>query len=116
VAERIATEPGGLRGLFRKEQKSALHPLTGLAILGLDWLFFGGELLTGFVMEPLLVPLGALSGFIATFAIERRYAGRSFARSFFAAMFAALAVGVPWPISGTLIGVAVLILAGLRGR
>ena len=45
-----------------------------------------------------------------------RYAGRSLARAFFAGMFGALAVGVPWPISGTLIGLAVLMLSGLRGR
>lgn len=116
AAQRVASEPGGLRGLFRKDHTSALHPLTGLAILGLDWLFFGGELLTGFVLEPLLVPLGALFGFIATFLIERRYAARSLARSFFAALFAAVVVGIPWPISGTLIGIAVLMLSGLRGR
>ena len=116
VAQRVVATPGGLRGLFRKDQPSALHPLTGLAILGLDWLFFGGELLTGFVLEPLLVPLAALFGFAATFLIERRDAGRSLARSFFVALFGALAVGVPWPISGTLIGLAVLLLSGLRGR
>ncbi|HMI90537.1 MAG TPA: hypothetical protein VK509_04195 [Polyangiales bacterium] len=116
AAQRVINQPGGVRGFLRRDQSSALHPLTGLAILGLDWLLFGGELLSGFLLEPLLSPLGALAGFISTFLIERRYAGRSFGRSVLAALFAAAVVGVPWPVSGTLIGLAVLMLSGLRGR
>ena len=116
AAERLATQPGGIRGMFRRDQPSVLHPLSGLVMLGLDWVLFGGELLSGFVLEPLLVPLGALAGFISTFLIERRYAGRSLGRSLLAAAFGALVVGVPWPVTGTLIGFAVLALSGLRGR
>jgi hypothetical protein len=116
AAQRVINQPGGVRGFLRREQPSALHPLTGLAILGLDWLLFGGELLSGFLLEPLLSPLGALAGFMSAFLIERRYAGRSLGRSLLAALFAAAVVGVPWPVSGTLIGLAVLMLSGLRGR
>jgi hypothetical protein len=117
AAERLATQPGGLRGLFRRDQPSVLHPLSGLVMLGLDWLLFGGEALSGFVfLEPVLVPLGALAGFISTFLVERRYAGRSLGRSLLAAAFGALVVGVPWPVTGTLIGFAVLALSGLRGK
>ena len=79
-------------------------------------MLFGGELLSGLVLEPLLAPLGALAGFISTLLIERRYAGRSLGRSLLAAAFGALVVGVPWPVTGTLIGFAVLALSGLRGR
>ena len=116
AAERLATQPGGIRGMFRRDQPSVLHPLSGLVMLGLDWVLFGGELLSGFVLEPLLAPLGALAGFISTLLIERRYAGRSLGRSLLAAAFGALVVGVPWPVTGTLIGFAVLALSGLRGR
>jgi hypothetical protein len=116
AAERVINQPGGVRGFLRRDQPSALHPLTGLAILGLDWVIFGAELLSAFVLQPLLSPLGALAGFISAFLIERRYADRSFGRSVLAALFAAVVVGVPWPVSGTLIGLAVLALSGLRGR
>jgi hypothetical protein len=116
AARRVVTQPGGLRELLQRQQASLLHPLSGLAMLGLDWLLFGGELLSGFVLEPLLAPLGALAGFSATFMIERRYAGRAIGRSLLAALFGAVVVGVPWPISGTLVGIIVLALSGLRRR
>jgi hypothetical protein len=116
AAQRVLAQPGGVRGFLRRDQPSLLHPLTGLCILGLDWVLFGGELLSGFVLTPLLSPLGALAGLVSTFLIERRYAGRAFGRSVLAAVFAAAVVGVPWPVSGTLIGLAVLALSGLRGR
>lgn len=116
AARRAAARPGGVRELLRRDQQSALHPLTGLAMLGLDWVLFGSELLSGFVLEPLLVPLGALAGFVTTFLVERSYAKRPVGRSILAALFGAFVVGVPWPVTGTLVGLAVLALSGLRGR
>ena len=108
-------EPSRLAWLFRREQRTTLHPLSGAAMLTLDWLLFGSEVLTGFLLEPLLMPLGALLGFATTVGVERFYARRGWGRSLLAAMFGAAVVGVPWPISGTLIGVLVLALSGLRG-
>jgi hypothetical protein len=116
AARRVVAQPGVVRELLHREHSSALHPLSGVAMLGLDWLLFGGELLSGFVLEPLLAPLGALAGFAATFMIERRYAGRPLGRSVLAALFGALVVGLPWPISGTFVGMIVLALSGLRRR
>src|SRR5689334_13810290 len=107
-------EPSRLAWLFRREQSTTLHPLSGGAMLLLDWLLFGSEALSGFLLEPLLVPLGALLGFAATFGVERIYARRGWGRSLLAALFGAAVVGVPWPISGTFIGVLVLALSGLR--
>lgn len=116
AARRVVAQPGGVREVMAREQSSLLHPLTGLAMLGLDWLLFGGELVSGFVSEPVLVPLGAVAGFVSTFLIERRYAKRGFGRALLAGLFGGFVVGMPWPISGTLIGVIVLALSGLRKR
>jgi hypothetical protein len=116
AARRAVAQPGGVREVLARDQSSLLHPLTGLAMLGLDWLLFGGELVSGFLSEPVLIPLGALAGFASTFWIERRYAKRGFGRSVLAALFGGLVVGVPWPISGTFIGLIVLALSGLRRR
>src|SRR5689334_15059612 len=85
-------------GLLRREQPSVLHPLSGLAMLGLDWLLFGSEVLSDFLAEPWLVPIGAALGFAATFAIERFYARRGTTRSVLAAIFGACVVGAPLPV------------------
>jgi hypothetical protein len=116
AARRVVAQPGGVRQVLERDQSSFLHPLTGLAMLGLDWLLFGGELVSGFVSEPLLVPLGAVAGFASAFWIERRYAKRGVGRSVLAALFGGLVVGVPWPIGGTFVGLIVLALSGLRKR
>ena len=101
-------------GLLRREQPSALHPLSGLAMLGLDWLLFGSEALSDFLLEPWLVPIGAVLGFIATFAIERFYARRGWKRSLLAAIFGGCVVGAPLPVGGTVVGLLVIALSGLR--
>ncbi len=95
-----------------------LDPWTGLAILGLDWLLFGSNLLSGMALTPVVIAVGALAGFALTFVIERRRAGRGFARSLLAAAVAAVVVGAPLPLGGTIVGGAILILSGLprRGR
>jgi hypothetical protein len=93
-----------------------LDPWSGVTILGLDWALFGGNLLSGFVLTPLLIALGAVSGFAAIFWIERRRAGRSFRHSLFAALLAAVVVGAPMPLGGTVVGGLVIALSGLPRR
>jgi len=98
------------------DTRTWLHPWTGVTILGLDWLLFGSNLLSGMALTPLVVVLGALGGFAAAFWIERRRAGRTMGRSLLAGLLAAAVVGAPLPLAGTLVGAWVIALSGLPGR
>ncbi|PAW79558.1 MAG: hypothetical protein B9S32_03200 [Verrucomicrobia bacterium Tous-C9LFEB] len=89
------------------------HPLSGLTILLIDWLSFGLDVPTGF----LLTALFSVGAFITTFAgvywIQRRESNDSQQRALFKALFGGLAAGVPFPITGTIVGTGILILSGL---
>lgn len=84
-----------------------------MVILGLDWMLFGSNLLTGLALTPAIVLLGALLAFAATYRIERRRASRPVGRALAAATLAGVVVGAPLPLAGTLVGAWVLALAGL---
>lgn len=94
-------------------KKSFFHPLSGLVILGLDWLAFGMDFFSGFA--ALLVV--SVATFAATFAlvsaIQRRLHGDSPAAAAGKAFLGAVAAGVPFPVTGTIVGAAILALSGL---
>lgn len=89
------------------------HPLSGLTILLIDWLAFGLDLPSGFM----LTAITSLGAFIATFAgvywIQRHESNDSPNRARLKALFGAVAAGVPFPITGTIVGTGILILSGL---
>ena len=99
-----------------RESRDWLDPWTGVTILGLDWALFSTNLLSGMMLTPLVIVMGTLAGFIATFFIERRRAGRSIGRALVAAGLAAIVVGAPMPLGGTIVGGMVLALSGLPRR
>lgn len=96
--------------------KTFFHPLSGLVILGVDWLAFGAELMTQF----LGVPLVSVAAFAATFwAVSRiqERDGDDRRWAWIKALLGAVAAGVPFPVTGTAIGTAILVLSGLpRGK
>jgi len=67
------------------------------------------------MLTPLVIVLGAVAGFVATYSIERRRAGRSRGYALVAALLAAIVVGAPFPVGGTLVGGLVIALSGLPG-
>jgi hypothetical protein len=93
-----------------------LHPISGLLILGLDWLFFSGSLLSLGLSTPLSVGLGGGLGTVGTTLFQRTYGADSWPRSIGTGVLAGLVVGLPFPIAGTVAGGAVLALSGLRSR
>ncbi len=104
----------------RREKTSAMsrgstffHPLSGLAILAVDWLAFGMDLPSGF----LLVAVTAILAFVVTFAavywIQRKESTDSPSRAGTKALVGAIAAGIPFPITGTILGVGILLLSGL---
>ena len=90
------------------------HPASGVAILAIDWLFFGLEWEFG----PVSLILAGLSAFAACYVvvkrIQERWSGDDPKKARLKALLGAAAAGVPLPIGGTVLGGAILVLSGLR--
>ena len=99
-----APEPNRRRTFF--------HPYSGLVILGVDWLAFGFDLPTGLIMEPLLCALAFGLTYWAVLRIQLREGDQRRA-AVLKALLGGLAAGVPFPVTGTIVGVAILMLSGL---
>ncbi len=88
------------------------HPLSGIVILLTDYLFFAAEIF------PLTMPLACLLSFAISFTlvffIQRHKAGNRLSASFLKALVGAAVTAIPTPVSGTIVGTAILALSGLR--
>jgi hypothetical protein len=93
--------------------RTFFHPASGVAILLIDWITFGIDVPTGF----LFTLVSSLAAFTVTFAavyfIQRKESLDSKARAAWKAFFGAVAAGVPFPITGTVLGAGILLLSGL---
>jgi len=89
------------------------HPASGVVILGLDWLVFGTDLMTGFLALPLLCFLSFVISFPVLYVIQSKWARDTGGAAFGKAFLGAFLIAVPFPITGTLLGAAILALAGL---
>jgi hypothetical protein len=96
---------GGLKNFY--------HPASGVVILGLDSLFFVSELFTGFFDMPVACVLAFILTFPLVFVIQKKWGRDSISSAFGKAFVGAFLAGLPLPISGTLVGAAVLIMSGL---
>ena len=99
-----APEPSRRRTFF--------HPYSGLVILGVDWFAFGLDLPAGLLFEPLLCALAFGVTYWAVLKIQFRDGDQRRAAAF-KALLGGLAAGVPFPVTGTIVGVAILMLSGL---
>jgi hypothetical protein len=98
-------------------RRSFYHPLSGVAILGIDWAFWalGGAELA--VLGPVAVGLASVTSFAACYAVVsrvQRRAGDDPQRARLKALIGATAAGVPFAIGGTVVGGLILILSGLK--
>lgn len=93
--------------------KTFYHPASGVVILALDWLLFGSDLMTEFLALPVMCVLGFLATFPLVLLIQRAWSRNSWAGAVGKAFLGAFMVGLPFPITGTLLGAAILALAGL---
>lgn len=109
------TEPTLWQWLIAAEPKRFMLPLTGLWILGIDWLIFTKNmLLTLGVGTPLAVAAGFLLGSAGSFFIQRRFAKESVGSAAVKAILAGMVVGVPFPLAGSAVGSWILIASGLN--
>ena len=87
---------------------------SGAAILSIDWLCFGLE----WELGPLSMAAMSLAAFVVTYAvvwkIQTRLGGDDARRAHGKAFLGALAAGVPFPVTGTVIGASILALSGIK--
>ena len=89
------------------------HPASGVVILGLDWLAFGSAMLTDFLALPLLCVLAFVVTFPVVYVIQLKWSKDTVGAALGKAFLGAFLVGLPFPITGTMLGAAILALAGL---
>ncbi len=89
------------------------HPASGVVILALDWLLFTSDLMTDFLALPAMCVLGFLATFPLVLVIQRGWSHNSWAGAIGKAFLGAFMVGLPMPITGTLLGAGILALSGL---
>ena len=89
------------------------HPASGVVILALDWLIFGTDFMTGFLALPWMCVVGFLASFPLVLAIQLKWTRDMLPAALGKAFLGAFMVGLPFPITGTLLGAAILALSGL---
>jgi len=89
------------------------HPASGVVILALDWLAFGTDLLTGLMAVPAICVLSFLVSFVLILAIQLKWTKDTTSSAVGKAFLGAFLVGLPFPITGTILGAAILALSGL---
>ena len=112
TAEVVSGPPPGAKDAVRRPKRSFFHPLSGIVILGVDWLAFGLDLPTEFLFVPLVSALAFGMTFWAVARIQLRD-GDAPRLAYIKAFLGALAAGVPFPVTGTILGTAILLLSGL---
>ncbi len=108
AAPPVAHHPVPFEGL-----RTFYHPASGVVILGLDWLTFGTDLFTGFLAVPVMCVLSFLISFALIFAIQRKWSRDAIPSALGKSFMGAFLVGLPFPITGTMLGAAILALSGL---
>lgn len=104
------------RDAKRSGLRTVLHPATGALILAVDWIFFGTDLLSlGATVVVSSLAAFAIAG-AGTYWIQRARAGDSRVRALIKALFGGVVAGMPTSLAGTVVGTAVLALAGLQRR
>ena len=95
-------------------ERGMLLPLTGIWILALDWLLFSSNLLTAGLATPVVVAVGFVLGAVGTLVLQIMVAKDSLWKALLKALVAGIVVGVPWPLTGSLIGGWILLAAGMK--
>jgi hypothetical protein len=93
------------------------HPASGVVILGIDLLVFGPEMFVDMASGFLGLPLICLLTFLVTlplvYLVQAKWGKDTKASAFGKAFLGAFLAGLPFSITGTVLGACVLALAGL---
>ncbi len=88
------------------------HPVSGIIILLLDYLFFVVEIFP--LTMPIACILSFLICFVLLFLVQKHKAGDKTMACLAKAFAGAFVTALPTPITGTIAGSAILLLSGLR--
>jgi len=89
------------------------HPASGVVILGIDLLVFGPEIVSDFLLTPIMCAVAFCTTFPLVWVIQAKWAKDSASSAFGKAFLGAFFAGLPFSIAGTFLGTAVLVLSGL---
>jgi len=104
-----------MNSLQRNMAKPPVHPLGALALVTADWLATGGNFLTGMdAYWPVSVG-AALAAALAIFFVERHYSAASQRAAMIKAGCALPLIVAPLPFLGSVVGLALLLWAAIRG-
>ncbi len=92
---------------------SFFHPLSGAIILAVDWLAFGLDLFSDFAALLVVGVVAFAATYYGVYWTQARLRGDSPKTARWKAFLGGLAAGVPFPITGTIVGAAILTLSGL---
>jgi len=90
------------------------HPLSGLAILAIDWAFFGLEWEFGPVTMALSSAAAFASCYVVVRRVQERWGGDEPGQARVKALLGAAAAGVPFAVGGTALGGLILALSGIK--
>jgi RsiW-degrading membrane proteinase PrsW (M82 family) len=107
AASTSATAPKSWPGL------TFFHPASGIAILVIDFLGFGTELLSGMLDTPVICVLSFLLAFFLVFYIQLAFRAEKWTVALGKAILGATLAGMPVFIGGTMLGIAVVTMSGL---
>jgi hypothetical protein len=96
-----------------KKSDSFFHPMSGAIVLGVDWLAFGADLFSGFAALAVVSVLAFIATYWAVYRTQRRLRGDTVGAARLKAFLGGVAAGVPFPVTGTIVGAAILALSGL---
>jgi hypothetical protein len=97
----------------KEPAKTFFHPWSGITILAIDWIAFGMDVPTGFILTPLVSIAAYIATYIIVYKIQVEQNHDTAAAARRKAMIGAIAAAVPFPVTGTIIGVGILMLSGL---
>jgi len=109
----VKFDPEALRSVH-KGRWFRMHPLSGVAVLALDKVFFGAELATAGAALPLTVTLAFWTTFFSVWFIQRKVVGEDRRMCFLKALASGLIAGIPTSIAGTFLATWVLLSSGLH--
>ncbi len=109
--------PGQMEEAFdvasEKNDRFPLHPASGLVILGLDWILFGGTVATGGLGFIFMCMIGFLLGGGVITLVQKHLSSDDFDKALGKGVVGGLLIGVPTPIVGSIAGVGVVAVSGL---
>ena len=90
------------------------HPASGAAILAMDWMCFGLEWELGFLSMAAMSAVAFVATYAVVWRVQSKLRGDPPRLAHAKAFAGALAAGVPFPVTGTIVGGTILALSGLR--